>query len=328
MSDVLFQIKDLRKYFRAGKKTVNAVDGVTLDVFRGETLSLVGESGCGKTTCARTLLGVYEPTEGIVLWNGKPLTGLSKAEQTDFRRRNQMIFQDPYASLDPRMTVAMTIEEGVKRHYSYSAAERRTLVLELLDTVGLTAEYADRFPHELSGGQRQRVGIARALAMEPEFLACDEPVAALDASIQAQILNLLMRLQKERGLTYLMISHDLAMVRHISDRVAVMYLGVVVELAEAETLYAKPLHPYTEVLFSAIPEADPESNWLSRRVKFTGELPSPADAPAGCRFSTRCPYADEKCRAEVPPLTEQEPGHFAACFMRRESRSKEQHCDG
>ena len=313
MSDVLFHMAGLRKHFRAGKKTVKAVDGVTLDIYRGETLSLVGESGCGKTTCARTLLGVYEPTEGSVLWDGKPLPELSKAERTDFRRRNQMIFQDPYASLDPRMTVAETLEEGIKRHFSYSAAQRRSLVLERLDTVGLTAEYADRFPHELSGGQRQRVGIARSLALEPEFLVCDEPVAALDASIQAQILNPLMRLQKERGLTYLMISHDLAMVRYISDRVAVMYLGVVVELAEAETLYAKPLHPYTRALFSAIPEADPESRWLDRRVRLTGELSSPADAPAGCRFSTRCPYADNKCRVKAPLLTQREPGHFVAC---------------
>lgn len=313
MSDVLFHIEGLRRHFRAGKKTVKAMDGVSLDIYRGETLSLVGESGCGKTTCARTLLGVYEPTEGAVLWNGKSLSGLSKTERTDFRRRNQMIFQDPYASLDPRMTAAMSIEEGMKRHFSYRAGERRQRVLTLLDTVGLTPEYADRFPHELSGGQRQRVGIARALALEPEFLACDEPVAALDASIQAQIINLLMRLQRERGLTYLMISHDLTLVRHISDRIAVLYLGSVVELAETNALYDRPLHPYTKALLSAIPEADPGIRWLSRRIQLSGELPDPSDPPAGCKFSTRCPYADDKCRAEAPPLTQREPGRFVAC---------------
>ena len=314
MSEILFQVQNLSKLFQSGKNTVRALDGVSFDIVRGETLSLVGESGCGKTTCARTLLGVYEPTEGSVLWNGQDTKSLTRARRTDFRRRNQMIFQDPYASLDPRMTVAELIEEGRKRHFSESVAARRDHVDELLDTVGLTADFAARFPHELSGGQRQRVGIARALALEPEFLACDEPIAALDVSIQAQILNLLLRLQKERGLTYLMISHDLTMVRHISDRVAVLYLGSIVELADTEELFDAPLHPYTRELFSAIPKAEPDSDWLTARVQLTGEIPDPAHVPVGCKFAPRCPYATDRCRQEAPPLTERGTGHMAACW--------------
>ena len=314
MSEILFQVQNLSKFFQSGNNTVRALDGVSFDIVRGETLSLVGESGCGKTTCARTLLGVYEPTEGSVLWNGQDTKSLTHARRTDFRRRNQMIFQDPYASLDPRMTVAEIIEEGRKRHFSESVAARRDLVDELLDTVGLTADFAARFPHELSGGQRQRVGIARALALEPEFLACDEPIAALDVSIQAQILNLLLRLQKERGLTYLMISHDLTMVRHISDRVAVLYLGSIVELADTEELFDAPLHPYTRALFSAIPKAEPDSDWLTARVQLTGEIPDPAHVPVGCKFAPRCPYATDRCRQETPPLTERGTGHMAACW--------------
>ena len=227
-----------------------------------------------------------------------------------------MIFQDPYTSLDGRMTVSELIEEGMKRHFqNMSAAERRGSVAELLSTVGLPEEFASRFPHELSGGQRQRIGIARALALEPECLVCDEPIAALDVSIQAQILNLLMRLQREQDLTYLLISHDLTMVRHISDRIAVMYLGVIVELAEAEALYENPLHPYTKALLSAIPRAEPESGWLEHRVRLSGEIPNPADAPAGCKFCTRCPQASERCKREAPALIEREPGHDSACWM-------------
>lgn len=314
MSEVLFQVQDLKRYFKSGKNTVKALDGVSFEIYQGETLSLVGESGCGKTTCARTLLGVYELTGGSILWNGKSTAALTWTERTRFRRENQMIFQDPYACLDPRMTVAMSIEEGMRRHFSYSPAERRNKVEELLDTVGLTAEFASRFPHELSGGQRQRVGIARALALEPRFLACDEPIAALDMSIQAQILNLLLRLQKERGLTYLMISHDLTMVRHISDRVAVLYLGSIVELADTEELFDAPLHPYTRALFSAIPKAEPDSDWLTARVQLTGEIPDPAHVPVGCKFAPRCPYATDRCRQEAPPLTERGTGHMAACW--------------
>ena len=314
MSDVLFEVRDLKRWFRSGKKTVKALDGVSFTLHKGETLSIVGESGCGKTTCARTLLGVYTPTEGTVRWKGSDTAALSRTERTAFRRQNQMVFQDPYACLDPRMTVSELIGEGMKRHFSYSGAERQKIIRELLETVGLTAEYASRFPHELSGGQRQRIGIARALALQPECLVCDEPVAALDVSIQAQILNLLMRLQAERGLTYLMISHDLTMVQHISDRIAVMYLGVIVELADAKTLYENPLHPYTKALFSAIPQAELESDWLNRRVPLRGEAPNPIDPPPGCKFCARCPHAAQQCRRKAPPLREREPGHFAACW--------------
>lgn len=314
MPDALFQVKNLKKNFHRGKSVIHAVDDVSFSIYQGETLSLVGESGCGKTTCARTLLGVYEPTAGQILWNGQEVSRMSRVERSAFRRQNQMIFQDPYASLDPRMTVAMSIEEGMKRHFFLSAAERQKRTEELLETVGLTAEFASRFPHELSGGQRQRVGIARALALEPAFLACDEPIAALDVSIQAQVINLLLKLQKERGLTYLMISHDLTMVRHISDRVAVMYLGSIVELSDTEALYEKPLHPYTKALFSAVPSADPESRWLYNRVPLMGEIPNPGQAVSGCKFASRCPYAAEHCRRAAPPLTEQEQGHFAACW--------------
>ena len=314
MSDVLFEVRDLKRYFKSGKQIVKALDGVSFDLHRGETLSLVGESGCGKTTCARTLLGIYPATAGTVTWKDQDTAALSRSDRTNFRKENQMIFQDPYACLDPRMTVSEIIEEGMKRHFSYSAEKRREIVRELLETVGLTAEFGSRFPHELSGGQRQRIGIARALALEPECLVCDEPIAALDVSIQAQIINLLMRLQTERKLTYLMISHDLTMVRHISDRIAVMYLGVIMEQADAETLYENPLHPYTKALFSAIPQAEPESDWLSRRVPLTGETPNPIAPPAGCRFCERCPSASEHCRSEAPQLRELEPGHFVACW--------------
>ena len=315
MRDVLFEVRDLKRYFKSGKRTVRALDGVSFALHKGETLSLVGESGCGKTTCARTLLGIYPPTAGTVLWNGKDTASLSRTEQAGFRKQNQMVFQDPYACLDPRMTVSELIGEGMKRHFSWSADQRREIVRRLLETVGLTAEFASRFPHELSGGQRQRVGIARALALQPECLICDEPIAALDVSIQAQIINLLMRLQDERGLTYLMISHDLTMVRHISDRIAVMYLGVIVELSRAERLYENPLHPYTKLLLSAIPEAEPGSGWLSRWVQLTGEARRPIDPPAGCKFSERCRHVTENCRKETPQLREAEPGHSVACWQ-------------
>ena len=313
MSDVLFEVKDLKRYFKSGKRFVKALDGVSFELHKGETLSLVGESGCGKTTCARTLLGIYAPTDGSVIWNGKNISALSRTERTAFRKENQMIFQDPYACLDPRMTVSEIIGEGYKRHFSCTSETERSVIDRLLNTVGLTAEFASRFPHELSGGQRQRVGIARALALEPECIICDEPIAALDVSIQAQIINLLMRLQDEKKLTYLMISHDLTMVRHISDRIAVMYLGVIVELSDAESLYENPLHPYTQALFSAIPKAEPQSDWLSHYVPLIGETPNPIDPPTGCKFCKRCPYAEEQCRREAPQLMEQEHGHFVAC---------------
>lgn len=314
MSDMLFEVRDLKQYFKSGKKTVRALDGVSFDLRKGETLSLVGESGCGKTTCARTLLGVYTPTAGTIRWNGKNTTSLPRKVRTEFHKRNQMIFQDPYASLDPRMTVGEIIAEGRKRHFTESAEQRQSVIRELLETVSLSAEFASRFPHELSGGQRQRIGIARALAMEPECLICDEPIAALDVSIQAQIINLLTQLQKERELTYLMISHDLSMVRHISDRVAVMYMGVIVEMADTEKLYGNPLHPYTKALFSAIPRADPEADWLGTRVPLSGEIPSPTAEITGCKFAARCPYTTERCKSEAPVLTEREADHISACW--------------
>ena len=313
MAEILFQVKDLIKDFRQGKKLVRAVDRVSFEIRRGETLSLVGESGCGKTTCARTLLGAYEPDGGQILWKGKDISSLSGAGRTAFRRENQMIFQDPYSSLDPRMTAAESITEGMKRHFQFSAAERQKRAEELLETIGLNSEFASRFPHELSGGQKQRVGIARALALDPAFLVCDEPVAALDVSIQAQVLNLLMHLQKERELTYLMISHDLTIVRHISDRVAVMYLGSIVELADADLLYDKPLHPYTEALFSAVPEADPESRWLEKRISLKGEIQDSGYASEGCKFAPRCPYAGEICFKSSPPVTDLG-SHLVSCW--------------
>ena len=314
MAEILFSVRNLSRHFKSGKNIVKALDGVSFDLFKGETLSLVGESGCGKTTCARTMLGIYAPTTGSVRWKERDVSELKGRELTGFRRRNQMIFQDPYASLDPRMTVSQIIEEGMKRHFNLTVGERRTRVIELLRTVNLRSDFASRFPHELSGGQRQRVGIARALALEPECLVCDEPIAALDVSIQAQVINLLMNLQRERGLTYLMISHDLTMVRHISDRVAVMYLGGIVELADSEALYQNPLHPYTQALLSAVPVADPESRWLQNRKALSGEVPSPIRVPSGCRFCERCPNADSQCREARPELRQVEPGHWVACW--------------
>lgn len=293
---------------------MKAVDGVSFDLYRGETLSLVGESGCGKTTCARTMLGVYKPTGGSVEWKGISVPEMTGKERTAFRKANQMIFQDPYSSLDPRMTIGEIIGEGIRRHFSYTADQRYGKVLQLLDTVGLTEEFAHRFPHELSGGQRQRVGIARALALEPECLICDEPVASLDVSIQAQIINLLMDLQEERGLTILMISHDLGIVRHMSSRVAVMYLGEIVETADVHTLYSMPLHPYTQALFSAIPKADPGSGWLDQRIRLKGDITACQDDKSGCKFSPRCRYAMEKCRREKPPCREAGAGHMVRCW--------------
>lgn len=313
MSEILFSIRDLKQYFPNGKHTVKAVDGVSFDLYRGETLSLVGESGCGKTTCARTMLGVYKPTGGSVEWKGISVPDMTGKEKTAFRKANQMIFQDPYSSLDPRMTIGEIIGEGIRRHFSCSSDERYEKVLELLDTVGLTEEFAHRFPHELSGGQRQRAGIARALALEPECLICDEPVASLDVSIQAQIINLLMDLQKDKGLTILMISHDLGIVRHMSDRVAVMYLGEIVEMADVRTLYSDPRHPYTQALFSAIPKADPESGWLDHRIKLKGDITSYKGEKAGCMFSSRCRFATDQCRKEKPTSKEVCPGHTVRC---------------
>ena len=267
---VLFEVKDLCKYFPAShKRSVKAVDRVTLNIYKGETLSLVGESGCGKTTLGRTILGVYPKTSGEILYQGQDREKASAQQKKQFQKDNQMIFQDPYSCLDPRMSIGSIIEEGMKVHFSMNSSQRQKRCQELLERVGLPREMVSRFPHELSGGQRQRIGIARALATEPEFIVCDEPIAALDSSIQAQVINLLMDLQKELGLTYLFISHDLSMVRHISDRICIMYLGSVVELADAQQIDENPVHPYTRALFSAVPQID-DAGWSSRRIKLEG----------------------------------------------------------
>lgn len=317
-NEILYDVQGLSRYFPSKRGVVKAVDDVSFQIRKGETFSLVGESGCGKTTCGRTLLGVYSKTAGKVLYHGVDKDSLSKTQQKEYLQKNQMIFQDPYACLDPRMSIASIIEEGMKVHFSYSASERTTICAELLHKVGLPAEFLNRFPHELSGGQRQRIGIARALAMNPEFIVCDEPIAALDVSIQAQVVNLLIRLQKEMGLTYLFISHDLSMVKHISDKIAVMYLGSIVELGTPDALYNRPMHPYSKALLSAIPVADPDGNWAKKRIPLTGEVPSPVDAPAGCKFWKRCPYAKETCKEQRPALRELEAGHFVACHFAEE----------
>lgn len=317
MAKKLLEINGLKKHFHLDYNLVlKAVDGVTFDIYKGETLGLVGESGCGKTTLGRTLTILYAKTEGEIIYDGVNSDKLSNKE---FTRKVQMIFQDPQASLNPRMTVADLIAEGLDIHKLYkNKKERMNTVYELLELVGLNREHASRFPHEFSGGQRQRIGIARALALKPEFIVCDEPIAALDVSIQAQVVNLLKDLQKERGLTLLFIAHDLSMVKYISDRVAVMYLGDLVELSESDRLYAKPLHPYSEVLMSAVPIADPEIEVSKKRIKLEGDLPSPVNPPSGCKFSTRCPYVKDRCREERPKLREVVEGRYAACHFSEE----------
>ena len=314
--EVLIEVKDLKKYFKVDKNAVlKAVDGVSFNIYKGETLGLVGESGCGKTTCGKTVMGLYQATGGEVLFQGKDIHSLNKKEKKEFTKKAQIIFQDPYSSLNPRMTVGDIIGEGLDIHQIVQGKEREEKIYELLETVGLNKEHASRFPHEFSGGQRQRIGIARALAIEPEFIVCDEPISALDVSIQAQVVNLLIELQKQKGLTYLFIAHDLSMVKHISDRVAVMYLGNMVEYAASDELYNKPMHPYTEALLSAIPIPDPEMEKEKKRIPIEGEIPSPINPKPGCRFAGRCKYAKEVCRCEAPKLIEVEPEHYVACHM-------------
>jgi oligopeptide transport system ATP-binding protein len=315
-NEILIEVKNLKKYFQVGKHaTLKAVDDVSFFIRKGETLGLVGESGCGKTTCGRTVMGMYSATGGDVLFDGVDVHKLDKKAKKDFARRAQIIFQDPYASLNPRMTVGDIIGEGIDIHNLYSGQERTNRIYELLQLVGLNKEHGSRFPHEFSGGQRQRIGIARALAIEPEFIVCDEPISALDVSIQAQIVNLLIQLQQELGLTYLFIAHDLSMVKHISDRVGVMYLGAMVELASSHDLYEKPLHPYTQALLSAIPVPDPEVERNKARIKLEGEVPSPINPKPGCRFAPRCRYAKPICSEQTPVLKEIEKEHYVACHL-------------
>ena len=315
--NVILEVKNLKKHFKVGGgATLKAVDDVSFFVREGETLGLVGESGCGKTTCGRTVIGMYDKTDGEVFYKGKSVNGLKGKDRKDFTKEVQIIFQDPYASLNPRMTVADIIAEGIDIHgLAKSKGERSERVYKLLEQVGLNKEHANRFVHEFSGGQRQRIGIARALAVEPKFILCDEPISALDVSIQAQIANMLIKFQKELGLTYLFIAHDLAMVKHISDRVAVMYLGSMVELAESEALYSNPKHPYTEALMSAIPIADPDVEESRQRIMLEGDVPSPINTPQGCKFQGRCSKCMDICKKESPLFKEVEKDHYVACHL-------------
>lgn len=322
MSRPLVDVRHLSKSFVVERSllgkplaVVRAVEDVSFTVNRGETLGLVGETGCGKSTVGRTLAGLYHPTAGEVLYDGRDVhAGLAGADGPELRRKIQMIFQDPYASLNPRMTVGDIVGEPLDVHRLATGRERQDRIYALLEKVGLSAEHASRFPHEFSGGQRQRVGIARALAAGPEFIICDEPISALDVSIQAQVVNLLQELQQQYGLTYLFVAHDLSMIKHISRRVAVMYLGSLVEIAPADELYANPQHPYTQALLSSIPIPDPEVEKCRRRIILGGELPSPLSPPAGCRFHGRCRHAFDRCRTEGPALVAQG-GHYAACHL-------------
>ncbi len=316
---VLVEIKDLKQYFDIPtgffkSKQLKAVDGISFKINEGETLGLVGESGCGKTTAGRTILNLYKPTDGEIYFEGKKIE--TKEDLQFFRMNAAMVFQDPYASLNPRMTVGDIIGEPLDVHHLYHTKEERAKrIEELMELVGLSHEHATRYAHEFSGGQRQRVGIARSLAVNPKFIVCDEPVSALDVSIQAQVINMFEDLQKRLNLTYLFIAHDLLIVRHISDRIAVMYLGKIVEIADTEELFKNPLHPYTESLMSAVPSPDPKTARKAKRIVLTGDVPSPLDIPSGCPFRTRCPKAFGRCKTEVPTLKKKQDGHLVSCHL-------------
>lgn len=316
-ANIILEVKNLKKHFKVSNKDIlKAVDDVSFFIREGETLGLVGESGCGKTTCGRTVIGMYDKSGGEVFYKGKSVHGLNRREKKAFAKEVQIIFQDPYASLNPRMTVSDIIAEGIDIHgLAKNKKDRQERVYKALEQVGLNREHANRFVHEFSGGQRQRIGIARALAVEPKFILCDEPISALDVSIQAQVANLLIKLQKELGLTYLFIAHDLSMVKHISDRVAVMYLGSMAELAESEVLYNNPKHPYTEALMSAIPISDPDVEESRERIMLSGDVPSPINTPIGCKFQGRCNRCMDICKKEVPGFKEVEKNHFVACHL-------------
>lgn len=317
MSEVLVDVKNLKKYFPTGEKgkTVKAVDDISFQIYKGETLGVVGESGCGKSTTGRLVLHLLEPTEGTVTFDGQDLSRLKKSEMRTMRKRMQIIFQDPYASLDPRKTVFQILEEPYRIHHpEMSREEIYTQVERLIACVGLRPEHITRYPHEFSGGQRQRVGIARAIALNPEFVVCDEPVSALDVSIQAQVINMFEELQEKLGVAYLFIAHDLLVVHHISDRIAVMYLGRIVEIADSNELNDNPMHPYTQSLLSAVPYPDPKMAKERQRIVLEGDVPSPLHMPSGCAFRTRCRYATEKCAQECPSLTDRGNGHQVACW--------------
>lgn len=317
-NEYLLEVKGLKKYFKVGKGTLKAVDDVSFYIRPGETLGVVGESGCGKTTCGRTVLGLYDRTDGEVLYRGKDVHKLKGEERKQFTKHAQIIFQDPYASLDPKMKVQDIIAEGIRAHgLAKSEKEIKERVNELLVTVGLDAQYGERYIHEFSGGQRQRIGIARALAVEPEFIVCDEPISALDVSIQSQIINLLKDLQAEHGFTYMFIAHDLNIVKYISDRIAVMYLGNLVELADSDEIYAHTLHPYSQALLASVPIPDPDKEAQKESSVLSGDVPSPINPKPGCPFANRCKHATERCKMESPKLQEVRPGHFVACHLHK-----------
>jgi len=309
----LVELKNISKHFKVSEGILKAVDNVTFDIMKGETLGLVGESGCGKSTLGKVLMGIYAPTSGDLTYYGRRTMQINKKTLFAYSKMAQIIFQDPYSSLDPRMTVGSIVEEGMIIHKMYDRKKRQERVYELLELVGLNREHANRFPHEFSGGQRQRIGIARALAIEPEFIVCDEPISALDVSIQSQIINLLHDLQKKLDLTYLFIAHDLNIVKYISDRIAVMYLGSIMELATSDELYSNTLHPYSQALLSAVPIPDPNKEAQKHRQILTGDVPSPINTPKGCSFAGRCTYATDICKQDKPVLKELRQGHFVAC---------------